>query len=116
MLTDAVAVLERSNLGGACDGRSACEGVGVGEGSVVGGLECILERRSACEAGAALDRFKRVVSVAGRFAHYMHAESGAPVRGVQGAALRLAAAGRACSEVAGKEGAGVPAPNDTVSG
>lgn len=52
-------------------------------GAVVGGFECVLVQRCAEPAGE-LARFKRLMSLAGHFAHSLHHASGAPVRGVQG--------------------------------
>ena len=52
-------------------------------GALVGGFECVFVRRCAEPAGE-LARFKRLMSLAGRFAHSLHRTSGAPVRGVQG--------------------------------
>ena len=52
-------------------------------GALVGGFECVFVRRCAEPAGE-LARFKRLMSLAGRFAHSLHQTSGAPVRGVQG--------------------------------
>ena len=52
-------------------------------GAVIGGFECVFVQRCAEPAGE-LARFKRLMSLAGRFAHSLHQTSGAPVRGVQG--------------------------------
>lgn len=52
-------------------------------GAVIGGFECVYVQRCAEPAGE-LARFKRLMSLAGRFAHSLHQTSGAPVRGVQG--------------------------------
>ena len=51
-----------------------------------------------CECAAPraeLERFKRTVAFAGKFAHAMHQHVGAPVRGVQGVQMRRAAHERA---------------------
>lgn len=52
-------------------------------GALVGGFECVFVQRCA-EPASELARFKRLMSLAGRFAHSLHDASGAPVRGVQG--------------------------------
>lgn len=47
-----------------------------------GGFQCVLAR--PCEEPVAeLERFHRSLKVAGRFAHALHRQSGASVRGVQ---------------------------------
>ena len=58
-------------------------------GAVLGGFECVLAQRCAAPAGE-LERFKRLLSLAGCFAHSLHEASGAPVRGVQGLVRRSA--------------------------
>lgn len=58
-------------------------------GTVMGGFECVLAQRCVAPAGE-LERFKRLMSLAGCFAHSLHEASGAPVRGVQGLVRRSA--------------------------
>jgi len=57
------------------------------EGSVVGAFRCVLVRPCA-DAGAELARFKRLMAIAGRFAHSLHETTGAPVRGTQARILK----------------------------
>ena len=80
-------------------------------GASLGGFDCVLAR--PCDDGAAeLQRFKRCVSLAGSFAHSLHAAAGAPVRGVQG--KQLAASARAGGETgSGARGESAPAEDRT---
>ena len=66
-------------------------------GALVGGFECVFVQRCA-EPASELARFKRLMSLAGRFAHSLHDASGAPVRGVQGLVLQGPAKAQARAE------------------
>ena len=68
----------------------------------MGGFECVFVQRCA-EPASELARFKRLMSLAGRFARSLHDASGAPVRGLQGLVLERAARAQARAEHAGGE-------------
>ena len=58
--------------------------------SCAGGFTRVLSQPCA-DPRAQLDRFKRSLATVGKFAHSMHESAGAPVRGMQGVAMRAAA-------------------------
>ena len=67
-------------------GGSGCD-LTVEEGCILQGYTCVLHSECA-SPHAELERFKRTVAFAGKFAHSMHKQVGAPVRGVQGVQMR----------------------------
>ena len=84
-------------------------------GALVGGFECVFVRRCAEPAGE-LARFKRLMSLAGRFAHSLHQTSGAPVRGVQGLVRQGQARTEARAAATAEQQAGAAGRSAVVDG
>ena len=94
LLADVLTVTSTHLYGGDAAGGAAkalaaraCPEAAPAVGERRGGFSCVLAR--ACEQPSAeLARFHRSLSIIGRFAHALHEQAGAPVRGVQGLVKR----------------------------
>ena len=86
MLSDVLRVLDATSV---LEATTPCPSLSgpPEEGAGVGSFRCVLVR-PCDDAATELVRFKRLMSLAGRFAHSLHEATGAPVRGAQGRVLK----------------------------